>query len=121
MNLRLIPCTACQRHVRLGDPECPFCGAAMPLSRPLVAHHPGSRRLKSVAVVTFHAVALGAALSACGEAEDGASSDSDPRAGAAGAGGAAAGANAGGVIQPGTGGLPPDGGPTPIYRATPRG
>jgi hypothetical protein len=29
MSMRLQPCSGCSRHVRVGDPICPFCGASV--------------------------------------------------------------------------------------------
>ena len=34
MTTRFIACTDCGRHVRQGDPSCPFCGIAAPLAPP---------------------------------------------------------------------------------------
>ena len=30
MASRLAPCPSCSRHVKVGPPSCPFCGAAVP-------------------------------------------------------------------------------------------
>lgn len=35
MRTRFVGCTACGRHVRAGDPRCPFCGVSTPEARPL--------------------------------------------------------------------------------------
>ncbi|MGC4094783.1 MAG: hypothetical protein QM756_44075 [Polyangiaceae bacterium] len=140
MSLRLVPCAACSRHVRVGSQLCPFCNAeCASLSDEAVAP---SARLGSLALMTFRAATLGVALSACG----GQSNEPGGQGGAAGAGsggvstngGASASAsggvsdNVGGSITLGNGGstgTPSSGGSgtggdgngVPIYRATPRG
>ena len=56
----LLPCTGCARHVRAGDPICPFCGEILPLSLRQSASHPHpARRLGRAATFAF-----GAALAA---------------------------------------------------------
>jgi uncharacterized membrane protein YgcG len=55
---RLRPCTACSRHVRITDGECPFCGVANESAKtaPVDLGKPLSR----AAVVFFGATALAA-------------------------------------------------------------
>jgi len=135
MNVPLVPCAACHRHIRVREPSCPFCGASVEAHRAQIVPIP-SKRLGSLAVMTFRGTALGAALVACGGTDDAGNAAHDGGA-EVGAGGASTGIggspndNLGG--SPGTGGtgnatggqagtLPPDdGGQVPIYRATPRG
>lgn len=129
----LVPCTQCDRHVRVTESACPFCDAPRPLEAAPQPSLP-TGRLGSLATLTFRAAAIGALLTAC-SAE---SSDDDGGAGAAGkrqqAGGAAgtqgddgAGASNGGRSgatfggAPSFAGAPPDGSGVPIYRATPKG
>lgn len=64
-NLR--PCAACARHVRLGAPSCPFCGAAVVAGPPLTALRYGRR----IARATVAAVGLAASpLVACDTTSD---------------------------------------------------
>ena len=137
MSSRLVPCSACSRHVRFDSERCPFCGVARALepAAPSVASTP---RLSSLAVMTFRAATLGVAITACG----GESNDPAGQGGATGTGGVGASAgetSSGGVSDNGSGGKPSSasggrnqvgsgglldgsgGGPVPIYRATPRG
>ena len=134
MTPPLHPCPSCDRHVRVTESACPFCDAPLP-RRPRAQSIVPAGRLGSLAVLTFRAAAIGAALNACG----GEASDDDGAAGAAGkqhagmggsAGtpgddlggannGARAGANHGGA--PSFAGAPTDGGITSVYRATPKG
>jgi hypothetical protein len=37
MPAALIPCPACSRHARAGDPSCPFCRAPLPDGAPVAA------------------------------------------------------------------------------------
>lgn len=62
MGACLYPCTSCERHVRAGEPACPFCGAAMPAENPAGAcasPQPAASR----AAVLF---ATAAVVAACG-------------------------------------------------------
>lgn len=128
MKAHLVPCPACQRHVRLGSPSCPFCSAntaELDDATPEV----GSARLSSLAVMTFRATALGVALAACGgetgpkpppAATGGSSAHGGSDSGVSGSGGVDG--SGGSTISVGgttdAGGF---GGSIPIYRATPRG
>jgi hypothetical protein len=135
----LLPCPNCERHVRSTETHCPFCACGLEArSAPLPLLPLPQGRLGSLAIMTFRAAALGAALSACGGNTD----DDDDKGGAgragasaAGAGGAranpddSAGASSGGRSGNGGisiggasfGGRPADGGQVSIYRATPKG
>jgi hypothetical protein len=64
----LIPCTACNRHVRAAETHCPFCEAAQP-ERALDAGRGlglPRKRLGRAALMTAGAALLGAA-EACGD------------------------------------------------------
>lgn len=133
----LVPCTLCERHVRAGEANCPFCGEPGPSAAPPLRAPHG--RLTSLMVMTFQAAAVSAAVTGCG----GNVSEPDPSeatGGAAGQAGASGGGGsqgsggsgdqgsggrpspgAGGRIDLGTGGDFSRGGAVPIYRATPRG
>ena len=43
----LAPCPACRRHVRIDEPACPFCSAALPAASPRT---PGVGRFTRAAV-----------------------------------------------------------------------
>jgi len=59
MAPRLLPCPACDRHVRIIESFCPFCGATLPLSYQGVgAARVPTRRLGRAAIVAFGAAAL---------------------------------------------------------------
>jgi hypothetical protein len=124
---RLVPCSACRRHVRVDEVACPFCEAA--LLAPPPARVLPQRRLGSVAWFTF-ALAAGA----CGgisEEEKRAAPESDGGVDAGSDAGEIPGDNSadgGGVIDAGEPPVldsgvddPYDGGGTPIYRAVPNG
>lgn len=134
MTLRLVPCSACSRHIRVDSQQCPFCfTSTVVASEPPRARPSG--RLSSLAVMTFRAATLGAAITACGgEANEpvghGGATGTGGAAGSTASGGASdvgSGGNtstsSGGTIEVGTGGTldGTGGGPVPIYRATPRG
>ncbi|MBX3229933.1 MAG: hypothetical protein KIT84_26135 [Labilithrix sp.] len=61
MNV-LVPCSACARHVRAGEPACPFCGAAR-VAQQLVAAPSLPSGLSRAALL----LASAAALAACGK------------------------------------------------------
>ncbi|HMJ54521.1 MAG TPA: hypothetical protein VK540_20710 [Polyangiaceae bacterium] len=148
MNALLVPCSSCRRHVRASESSCPFCAAALPFEvRAETVSAGPRRRLGSLAVMAFRATALSAAMTTCGgkveEPAEGGDASSDAAAGAsgAGAGGSPSGSSGtggsggrggssgtggsggrGGFGTGGRAGNPPgDGGPVPIYRATPPG
>jgi hypothetical protein len=143
----LVPCTACQRHVRADESRCPFCGATGAKPAPLRAKLPAGR-LSSLLVMTFHAAATTAVIGCGGE-----TSTPDPSSGGA-AGHAGSASRAGSVGTgdttgsggfdfnegrggTGTGGRTAEtggtnlfetggnttsqGGAVPIYRASPKG
>lgn len=56
----LMPCGGCNRHVRVGERGCPFCGAMLALSEPVAELRLLTRLDRS------RLVALGALLSAAG-------------------------------------------------------
>src|SRR5512143_2131548 len=56
----MTPCPRCSRHVRDGDPACPFCGGSLAAPRP---------RAQVIGRVTRAAV-FSAALVACGGKKD---------------------------------------------------
>jgi hypothetical protein len=58
MTVRLTPCPACARHVKLGDCSCPFCGAKVACVGPRVGTA-GERMSRSA---LFAAGALGTVL-----------------------------------------------------------
>jgi hypothetical protein len=147
MSLPLVPCAACQRHIRVSEALCPFCGVSLGAAERAVKPPTLPRkRIGSLAVVAFRTTALGAVIAACG-ANTGEPTDDNPDGGAdAGAGSSGIGGSnatgtggsrpddniggstarggspgSGGGGAPGIGGSAPyDGGPVPIYRATPK-
>jgi hypothetical protein len=68
MSSRLVPCSACDRHVRLSEEECPFCGAAMGVDGiPQIVARP-KHRLGRAALFAFGAAAAGVvAIGGCGD------------------------------------------------------
>ena len=135
MNAMLVPCSSCRRHVRASESSCPFCAAALPFDvRAETVSAGPRRRLGSLAVMAFRATALSAAMTTCGgkveEPAEGGDASSDAAAGASGAGAGSPGGSSGTGGSGGRGGFgtggragnpPGDGGPVPIYRATPPG
>lgn len=61
---QLEPCPGCQRHVRIDEPSCPFCGASLNLSAVSPRALPGTR-LGRAALFTFGAAAAASAVVAC--------------------------------------------------------
>lgn len=136
----LVPCPACDRHVRKHESACPFCSVELSLQHLPPAALPRSR-LGRAATFAFGATLAGAALVACGgESEQGKKGGGGGSAGGSATGGnATGGSNAaagnamgGNVAQPygvpplgGSGQVPPygtppsEGGGTPIYGAAP--
>lgn len=136
MSIRvpLAPCAQCRRHVRVTEARCPFCNREQPVVASAAPESAPSQRLKSLAVMTFRAAAVSAAVSACGgmadpAPRDGGSAGATSTGGASstgggdnGSGGTSAGggqSSAGGAYDAGPSDW--DGGPVPIYRATPPG
>jgi hypothetical protein len=65
---QLTPCSACQRHVRVGSPQCPFCGVnIVPASGALPRTTAPRAGLKRAAVF---ALSASVAVSACGSESD---------------------------------------------------
>ncbi|MEQ8454225.1 MAG: hypothetical protein RLO52_01410 [Sandaracinaceae bacterium] len=65
----LLPCPACQRHVRAAESLCPFCGETLPMSlRSRVASRAAVpvRRLGRAATFAFGAALAASTASACG-------------------------------------------------------
>ena len=50
------PCGECNRHVRIGDATCPFCGAAQERGAPLPPRRVVGRRIARAAVMVATAV-----------------------------------------------------------------
>jgi hypothetical protein len=107
----LIPCSECNRHVRMSDMVCPFCAAPQPARATLPETEAPRARLSRTAI--FAAGAALAGMSACSSTANPA--DSGAGGAAAGTGGVTGGAGgAGGAATP-DGGRPD--GPVPIYSA----
>ena len=67
MSARLVPCTDCQRHIRIDEAGCPFCGASLPTDLPPVVAAPKAR-LGRAALFAFGAAAVGVvAVGGCGD------------------------------------------------------
>lgn len=64
MSKTLVPCPACERHVRVSEARCPFCEAALPESIAQRAVPATTQRLSRAATFVFGAAALVA--SGCG-------------------------------------------------------
>ena len=71
----LAACPGCARHVRVNEPVCPFCGAALPSSfRQLQPRPSPAKRLSRAALHALGVGALSATAAACGSpftSEDG--------------------------------------------------
>lgn len=131
----LLPCSACERHVRAGESTCPFCGGPGPGAAAALRTPKG--RLSSLLVMTFHAAAVTAVGGCGGEVSEPAPPTSTGgaagHAGASGSGGAGGRGvddtssggrpdmGTGGTIDLGSGGDFSTGGAVSIYRATPKG
>ncbi len=103
----LAPCSACNRHGRISEGACPFCGAA--LSRVAAPPLP-NRRMSRAALVAFGAtVATGMVATGCGSDDDGGGSGGSGTgatsgSGGGGTGGAATGGQGGTAGTAGTAG-----------------
>jgi hypothetical protein len=65
----LAACPACARHLRVTEPTCPFCRAALPASfRELTAPAPPATRLSRAALYALRVGALSVTTVACGGA-----------------------------------------------------
>lgn len=128
----LIPCRACQRHVRSSELSCPFCGVALSdEQRASAAPVLPRRRLGRAALFTFGATLLGGA--ACDSdapgGKDAATDASNVDGGGSGGkggnatGGSGTGGQGGGsggqsgTGGAGSGGIAPPYGITPLYGA----
>ncbi len=69
MSARLIPCSSCDRHFRLSEAACPFCGASTPAPSDLApVVPPPAKRLGRAALFAFGAAAAGVvAVAGCGD------------------------------------------------------
>jgi len=98
MTIHLVPCLSCQRHIRISDEHCPFCGAALSLEQQASAPpRLPSRRLGRAALFTFGATLIGAA--ACSDGSSGgndAGKDTPAADGSTGTGGRAGSGGGGG-------------------------
>ena len=117
-------CSACSRHVRVNEDNCPFCGEAMP-PRELVAMPStrGMSRAAAIALAASMGAATGAVVTECGGEPTPVYGAPAPAAGSGGDGGAG---NMGPVYglppggeagEGGDGGDGGTGGPVPIYGA----
>lgn len=66
MTSPLVPCPACERHVRASERVCPFCDAALPLGLASRAIPSPRERLNRSKLAVFGATAS-LALAACGQ------------------------------------------------------
>lgn len=55
MSASLVPCPSCSRHVRVVEPRCPFCAAALPTTLSQKAIPGTSQRLSRAAAFAFTA------------------------------------------------------------------
>jgi hypothetical protein len=139
---QLTPCRSCQRHVRVTDDRCPFCGVELSAQQRASSPRPlPGRRLGRAALFAFGATMVGAA--ACSDGPSGgkdASTDTpaaDGSAGKGGSGGSGTGGSGGSTDggsggkdgaadsatdkgeTGGTGGIAPPYGIAPLYGAPP--
>lgn len=87
----LVPCPACQRHVRKHETACPFCTVELALAHLPPPVLPRSR-LGRAATFAFGASLVGAALACGGESEQG-KNGGGPNAGGSGRAGSVMGLN----------------------------
>ena len=119
----LLPCPDCNRHVRIVDPVCPFCGHALPMAYRTTAAPAGPlARLGRAATFAFGAaVATSVAAGCSSRAEgrgfvDGGMIATDSGGGGTGDAGSSP-MDGGGTTDAGGGGT--DGGPAPTDAGTP--
>jgi hypothetical protein len=62
----LSACPACSRHVRIDEPACPFCRAALPAGFAAPAALRPAGRLNRAALMALRMGAIGATAAACG-------------------------------------------------------
>jgi hypothetical protein len=70
---RLEKCTGCARHIRVSEPACPFCGAAVPVAfGEADALARGRRgRIGRGAILAIGAASVGVAVAACSGGDGG--------------------------------------------------
>ena len=111
----LVPCLSCQRHLRVTEERCPFCGVERSSEQRASAAPPlPGRRMGRAALFAFGATLMGAACSSSAGGAD-AGKDTAPADGATGSGGAGSGGSsgsggAGSGGQTGSGGVTSDDG-----------
>jgi hypothetical protein len=110
----LVPCTACQRHVRASETACPFCATALDPAHAAEPTLP-TQRLGRAALFAFGAT-LAASLTAVGcggdtdDGKGGGGGDGGSSAGSSGSGGGGSGGSAGTAGTAGRGGSGGSGG-----------
>ena len=116
----LVPCTACQRHVRASETVCPFCATALDPAHAAAPALP-TQRLGRAALFAFGAT-LAASLTAVGcggdtdDGKGGGGGDGGSSAGSGGSGGGGSGGSAGTAGTAGRGGSGGSGGGVaPLY------
>src|SRR4051812_18987192 len=62
---QLVPCPECSRHVRVSEPECPFCAQPLDLSGTPEPRLPGVRLSRAATLAFGATLASAAALAAC--------------------------------------------------------
>jgi hypothetical protein len=78
IRIPLAACPGCARHIRINEPECPFCRAELPSSfRQVQAPPPPVKRLSRAALYALRASALSATAAACGGQFSAAEADKD--------------------------------------------
>jgi hypothetical protein len=121
----LTPCPSCNRHVRVGDAACPFCGSAVAVAPAAAASAAGPRgRLGRAALFAAGATLLG--MSACTDSKcehltcsGVAGVSGGGTGGTTGVGGTTGAAGSGGAAgnDAGTDAVSPTDGPVAIYSA----
>ena len=104
----LVPCPACQRHVRAAETACPFCEVALDTSNTVAPELP-TQRLGRAALFAFGAtLAASLTATACGgdtdDGKGGGGGDGGSSAGSSGSGGGGSGGTAGTAGAAGRGG-----------------
>lgn len=67
---QLVPCPSCDRHVRLPEPSCPFCGGELN-ARALGAQYASRRGTVPIGIKRAALVAIGTVAAACGGKTEG--------------------------------------------------
>lgn len=68
---QLLPCSVCQRHIRVSESVCPFCGAALDFSDAAAPVLPRTRLGRAATFAFGATIASAAVLTSCGETDDG--------------------------------------------------